>query len=95
VRPDAGRLMNKFESACWNAVEAGGVALLRVHSEAGSNLVDMGRCAARGIPEFVTGMSTPKPDSSGGEEVTVKVCGVAVAMLPEYSWAPPDRSITR
>ena len=33
--------------------------------------------------------STPQPFSSSGEEAMVKVCGVAVAMLPEYSWAPP------
>jgi hypothetical protein len=48
--------------------------------EAGSNLVDMGRCAVRGRP---VGRSTPKPFSSGGGEAMVKVCGVAVAMLPE------------
>ena len=59
------------------------------NSEAGSNLVDMGRCAVRDIPGLVIGMSTPKPGSSAGEEATVKVCGVGVAMLPEYSWAPP------
>ena len=29
------------------------------------------------------GVSTPKPSFSSGEEATVKVCGVAVAMLPE------------
>jgi len=53
-------------------------------SEAGSNLVDMGRCAARDAPRFCEfGLSTPKPFSSGGEEAGVKVCGVAVAMLPE------------
>jgi hypothetical protein len=52
-------------------------------SEAGSNLVDMGRCAARDVLGFEPGMSTPKPRSSGGEEAAVKVCGVAVAMLPE------------
>jgi hypothetical protein len=55
-------------------------------SEAGSNLVDMGRCAARDLLGFCVcgpGRSTPKPRSSGGEEAAVKVCGVAVAMLPE------------
>ena len=50
--------------------------------EAGSNLVDVGRSAARGVPPSGGG-STPTPSSSIGQEVTVKVCGVAVAMLPE------------
>jgi len=50
------------------------------NSEAGSNLVDMGRSAAHDIPVWV---STPKPFSSSGGEATVKACGVAVAMLPE------------
>ena len=48
------------------------------NSEAGSNLADMGRCAVRDIPGFVTGVSTPKPCISGGEEATVKACGVTV-----------------
>ena len=52
-------------------------------SEAGSNLVDMGRCAARDARGLSAQVSTPKPCSSGGEEAAVKVCGVAVAMLPE------------
>jgi len=39
----------------------------------------MGRCAAH---EPLVGL-TPKPFSSSGGEATVKVCGVAVAMLPE------------
>jgi len=47
--------------------------------EAGSNLVDMGRCAAH---EPLAGL-TPKPFSSSGGEATVKACGVVVAMLPE------------
>ena len=48
--------------------------------EAGSNLADMGRCAAHDTPWRV---STPKPFSSSGGEAMVKACGVAVAMLPE------------
>ncbi len=48
--------------------------------EAGSNLVDMGRCAVRDPPG---GRSKPKPFSSDGGEATVNACGVAVAMLPE------------
>jgi len=53
------------------------------NSEAGSNLVDVGRCAVRDHHGRRPGWSTPKPFSSIGGEVTVKVCGVAVAMLPE------------
>jgi len=34
------------------------------------------------------GRSTPKPCAADGGEATVKVYGVAVAMLPGYSWAP-------
>jgi len=50
--------------------------------EAGSNLADLGRSAARdSLPSG--GGSTPKPSSSNGEEATVKVCGVVVAMLSE------------
>jgi hypothetical protein len=52
------------------------------NSEVGSNLVDMGRCAAHD-PEVSAAGWTPKPFSSGGGEAMVKVCGVAVAMLPE------------
>jgi hypothetical protein len=44
---------------------------------AGSNLVDMGRNAARGTPPC-GGVSTPKPGCDAGGEATVKVCGVAV-----------------
>jgi len=40
----------------------------------------MGRFAVHVTPG---GVSTPKPSFSSGEEATVKVCGVAVAMLPE------------
>jgi hypothetical protein len=53
---------------------------------AGSNLADMGRCAVRDHTRMVR--STPTPRFTTGEEVTVKVCGVAVAMLPGYSWVP-------
>jgi hypothetical protein len=52
------------------------------NSEAGSNLVDMGRCAAHDPVASAVGW-TPKPFSSDGQEAMVKVCGVAVAMLPE------------
>jgi hypothetical protein len=51
-----------------------------VSARTGSNLVDMGRDAARDRREG--GRSTPKPGSFAGGEATVKVCGVAVAMLP-------------
>lgn len=50
-------------------------------ARAGSNLVDMGRCAARG---HRIGWSTPKPVDSAGGEATLKVCGVGVAMLPGH-----------
>ena len=53
------------------------------NSEAGSNLVDVGRCAVRDHHGRRPGWSTPKPFSSIGGEATVKVCGVAVEMLPE------------
>jgi hypothetical protein len=53
------------------------------YREAGSNLVDMGRYAAREDSAPWGGWSlTPKPNSSIGGEARVKVCGVAVAMLP-------------
>ena len=53
---------------------------------AGSNLVDRGRCAVRGLCREVR--STPKPVNRAGEEATVKVCSVSVAMLPGQSWSP-------
>jgi hypothetical protein len=43
---------------------------------AGSNLVDMGRNAARDSRPMAG--STPKPGCDAGGEATVKVCGVAV-----------------
>lgn len=49
-----------------------------------SNLVDMGWCAARG-PMFG---STPGPVDDKGEEAMLKVCGVGMARLSGYSWAP-------
>jgi hypothetical protein len=52
------------------------------NSEAGSNLVDMGRYAVHDKRSKVERESTPKPFSSSGGEAMVKVCGVAVAMLP-------------
>jgi hypothetical protein len=51
---------------------------------AGSNLVDGGRCAVRDLCREVR--STPKPVDCAGQEATVKVCGVGVAMLPGQSW---------
>lgn len=49
-----------------------------------SNLVDMGWGAARG-PIFG---STPELADDKGEEAMLKVCGVGVARLSGYSWAP-------
>jgi hypothetical protein len=46
-----------------------------------SNLVDMGRCAVHKAAAEGR-VLTPEPFSSVGEEAMVKVCGVAVAMLP-------------
>ncbi len=51
---------------------------------AGSNLVDRGRCAVRDLGREAE--STPEPVDCAGEEATVKICGVAVAMLPGQSW---------
>jgi hypothetical protein len=56
----------------------------------GSNLVDVGRFAVRG--SYEADGPTPKPYESVGEEAMLKACGVGVAMLPGYSWAP-TRSI--
>jgi hypothetical protein len=47
---------------------------------AGSNLVDMGRCAVRDRDRMVR--STLKPGFGTGGEATAKACGVTVAMLP-------------
>ncbi len=52
------------------------------NSEAGSNLVDMGRCAVRVALGLAVEGVTPKPFSSVGGEATLNVCGVGVAMLP-------------
>jgi hypothetical protein len=49
-------------------------------SSTGSNLADMGRDAVRDRRREAG--STPVPVGFAGEEATVKVCGVAVAMLP-------------
>ena len=57
---------------------------------AGSNLVDTGRSVARNRPPAAGGeRSTPGPVVVVGQEATVKVCGVSVARLLGYSWAPP------
>ncbi len=48
---------------------------------AGSNLVDMGRDAARDLCAFACG-STPKPSESVGGEAMLKGCGVGMARLP-------------
>ena len=53
---------------------------------AGSNLAGMGGVQCVAVVERVR--STPKPPFGTGEEAMVKVCGVAVAMLPGYSWVP-------
>ena len=47
---------------------------------AGSNLVDAGRCAVHGCP---IGMVDSEPTTAIGGEAALKVCGVGVAMLPE------------
>ncbi len=52
----------------------------------GSNLADTGRDAVRDL--LRGGGSTPEPVLADGEEATLKACGVGVAMLPGYSWAP-------
>ena len=52
----------------------------------GSNLVDRGRGVVHDLR--LLGGSTPKPTWRVGGEATVKVCGVAVAMLPGQSWVP-------
>ena len=54
--------------------------------ETGSNLADMGRGAVRA--DFTEEKATPMPGTQIGWEVTLKVCGVGVAMLPGQSWAP-------
>jgi hypothetical protein len=46
----------------------------------GSNLMNMGRDAARG--HRLCGWPTPKPGWRSGEEAMMKVCGVVMAMLP-------------
>ena len=48
-------------------------------SDAGSNLVDMGRSATHAEPEV--GKATPKPVTGAGGEATRKACGVLVARL--------------
>jgi len=55
---------------------------LRKHST-GSNLVDLGRGAARDSPTDRWAAPTPKPALGTGGEATLKVCGIGVAMLPE------------
>ena len=46
-------------------------------------------CSALAFRRFAVVVGgTPKPSSSSGGEAMVKVCGVAVAMLPGYSQAP-------
>ena len=47
---------------------------------AGSNLVDMGRGAARDLRKL-DHRSTLEPSEAVGEEATLKICGVGVAML--------------
>ena len=57
-----------------------------------SNLMDTGWVAAR------IGASAPRtlrPIDVVGQEATVKACGVVVAMLQGYSWAPTPSSGSR
>lgn len=54
--------------------------------ETGSNLVDMGRGAARA--ESSEDDATSMPGTQIGWEATLNACGVGVAMLPGQSWAP-------
>ncbi len=51
-----------------------------------SNLADLGWAAAR--TRGFGRRGTPGPVFVAGREATVKVCGVAVAMLQGHSWAP-------
>jgi hypothetical protein len=53
------------------------------------------RCRVLGLAVLVFGGDlakdaepTPEPVRAGGEEATLKACGVGVAMLPGYSWTP-------
>ena len=51
----------------------------------GSNLVDKGRGVVHDLP---VGWVDFEATWRVGGEATVKVCGVAVAMLPGQSWVP-------
>jgi hypothetical protein len=55
--------------------------------DAGSNLVDVGRSAARTVRDGGGRELRSRPNAAGGE-VARKVCGVLVAMLQGKSWAP-------
>jgi hypothetical protein len=57
-----------------------------------SNLADLGWAAAR---IRASARRTPGPVSVVGREATVKVCGVAVAMLQGHSWTPNPTSGSR
>jgi hypothetical protein len=54
----------------------------------GSNLVDMGRGAVR--DRWDGWAVNSEAGKFAGGEAMVKVCGVAVAMLPGQSWASPS-----
>ena len=85
--PDNGGTCRDYRTVRVRLARSEGVARanqwlkLRKHL-AGSNLVDTGQCAVRDVLS-ADGGSTPKPGSCSGEEATLKVCGVGVAMLPE------------
>jgi hypothetical protein len=59
----------------------------------GSNLTDMGRAAVR-VDLELRGRRLVGPLRMRAGEVTVKVCGVAVARLQGQSWASPSSTGT-
>ena len=85
--PDNGGTCRDYRTVRVRLARSEGVARanqwlkLRKHF-AGSNLVDTGQCAVRGVPS-AGGGSTPKPGACSGGEAMLKACGVGVAMLPE------------
>lgn len=63
-------------------------------ADAGSNLVDVGRIAARAVRDVVGRGLRSRPNAAGGEAAR-KVCGVLVAMLSgeELGADPVDRDV--
>jgi hypothetical protein len=55
--------------------------------DAGSNLVDVGRSAARTVRDGCGRELRSRSNAAGGEAAR-KACGVLVAMLQGKSWAP-------